>query len=343
MAPVTSSAGQPIRMPLLDGMRTMAALAVMACHVQIFFPDFRNFTRAYLFVDFFFLLSGFILSQVAEPRFRAGLSAKIFLEARWRRLFPAAAFGTIVGMGIFASSNSISVVTLYAILSLLLVPTPFYRLSPYPLNPVLWSLAMELVANAAHVLIFRYLSVKSLIFICVTAGGALIYLIFSLGKNDFPEDAFSWPLALARVAFAYTLGIIIARGHEARMARFKLRNDWIGAAIMPLLAVLALPLLPIGVAAGDSLVTLMILPVAFFWATSVRIPEGVATKLTAAGAISYPLYAVHFPILDVVSRWNDGAVGLTMAIVLSLGLAAMLARVVEQRKVRLPLRGSALA
>jgi len=59
------------RVPSLDGLRGLAAIAVMEFHFSIFFlPQarlsdiFPYLGRAYLAVDLFFLISGFVMAHV---------------------------------------------------------------------------------------------------------------------------------------------------------------------------------------------------------------------------------------------------------------------------------------
>src|SRR5579875_2348671 len=71
------------RFVVLDGLRGVAALAVLAGHAQdfslIYPPHF------FLSVDFFFVLSGFVLAHSYGERLRTGLSAPRFMLARYIR------------------------------------------------------------------------------------------------------------------------------------------------------------------------------------------------------------------------------------------------------------------
>jgi uncharacterized membrane protein len=63
----------------LDAMRGLAALAVAVFHV--YNPLVPG---GYLAVDFFFVLSGFVLDRTYRPRFAAGLGVRAFMLARLR-------------------------------------------------------------------------------------------------------------------------------------------------------------------------------------------------------------------------------------------------------------------
>ena len=83
-------------------MRGIAAIAVMLTHAQGKFSGIEGFSRAYLLVDFFFLLSGFVLGLAADPQLRAGMGCERFMRARWRRLWPMIAIGALLGALSFA-------------------------------------------------------------------------------------------------------------------------------------------------------------------------------------------------------------------------------------------------
>ena len=86
-------------LPLLTSLRGVAALLVVIYHAKHQFPVLFDqvakythiFKQGYLWVDFFFILSGFILSYVYGKRFLGGLKKKDysrFLVARLARIYP---------------------------------------------------------------------------------------------------------------------------------------------------------------------------------------------------------------------------------------------------------------
>jgi peptidoglycan/LPS O-acetylase OafA/YrhL len=72
----------------LDGLRGIAALAVFSSHLHIAGrPDWAT-TQAGIAVDFFFLLSGFVLAHAYEPRLGRPGGVRAFFRDRVIRLHP---------------------------------------------------------------------------------------------------------------------------------------------------------------------------------------------------------------------------------------------------------------
>ena len=85
------------RLLLLDGLRGIAAIGVVLFHCVIAFDALGAFARGYLFVDLFFLLSGFVLTLNYEQRMNAGaVRPGKFLRSRLVRLWPTVAAGARV-------------------------------------------------------------------------------------------------------------------------------------------------------------------------------------------------------------------------------------------------------
>jgi peptidoglycan/LPS O-acetylase OafA/YrhL len=102
-------------LPMLTEMRGVAALLIYHMHLSSFVPALRVLDRAYLGVDFFFILSGFVLTHVYRdwfyPVFRPQ-SFRNFFWARFGRIYPlqfctatlyALLFGLILGKWELAS------------------------------------------------------------------------------------------------------------------------------------------------------------------------------------------------------------------------------------------------
>src|SRR5438270_12688381 len=72
---------------VLDALRGVAAVAVMQYHTNDCF-GLNLFPHGYLAVDFFFMLSGFVLTFAYQEKLRAGWASTLFLKTRWVRLYP---------------------------------------------------------------------------------------------------------------------------------------------------------------------------------------------------------------------------------------------------------------
>lgn len=83
----------------LDGLRGIAALSVVCFHYRVYMPEVWP-RSAYLAVDLFFLISGFVLSHAYSGRLSASLSVGRFMLARLVRLYPLYLFGTAIAISI---------------------------------------------------------------------------------------------------------------------------------------------------------------------------------------------------------------------------------------------------
>jgi peptidoglycan/LPS O-acetylase OafA/YrhL len=142
---MNASKPKPAALPMLTAMRGVAALLVFHMHFAACIPALTVLSRAYLSVDFFFVLSGFVLTHVYRdwfsPRFQQQ-SVRNFFLARFARIYP---------LQFFAS-------TLYALLLGILLKK--WQLTGYlqdiflinfmprwhSLNMVSWSIGAECVA-----------------------------------------------------------------------------------------------------------------------------------------------------------------------------------------------------
>jgi peptidoglycan/LPS O-acetylase OafA/YrhL len=85
---------------ILDGLRGIAALAVLVYHYFVFQsnPELPNpIPYAWLAVDFFFLLSGFVIASAYEARLCASMTFVDFVKIRFVRLYPMILAGVLLG------------------------------------------------------------------------------------------------------------------------------------------------------------------------------------------------------------------------------------------------------
>jgi peptidoglycan/LPS O-acetylase OafA/YrhL len=316
------------RLVLLDGLRGIAAIGVMCFHA-----DFASigpvFTRGYLYVDLFFLLSGFVITLAFEPRFGRDLAPLPFLRRRMRRFLPMLAAGAAVGFVAFLQNGGTTVAGLSAIaMSLAMVPVPLLAM-PFPLNSPQWSLLLEIVGNAVHARWLHRMTQRGLLTLAGTCAAGLAVVAFHKGDIDLGVKLDEIPAAMLRLGWSYTLGVVLARHWQKRAqhgpaATMPRRIDWRLALLGPVVAVTAFAFAPVPHWIGDMLVVTLAFPT-LFWIAACAMPPAWATRpLAALGAISFPLYAIHYPLLRVADSLG-GDTGRALALPIAIALAAALA------------------
>lgn len=286
---------KPRRLPLLDGLRGMAAIAVVFHHEPGMYGSHGLLPRAYLAVDFFFMLSGFVLTLAYERRLQSGLRAALFMWQRVARLWPVLAVGVGIGAigAVIAGTGAISLAHLALGLVLLPWVRPGHRL--YELNGPQWSLTFELLANAAHALVLQRLGNRALGGVALVCGAVLVWQGRHWGSLASGDMAHNWWGGFARVGFSYVVGVLIGRCWQLGRGKREVRW-WLAALPLPLILLTA-PLWPLSAAWGDSLAVLVLMPPALWLAAQTELPDRVALWFDRLGQISYPIYAIHGPLL----------------------------------------------
>lgn len=294
----------------LDGLRGVAALAVMWGHLRGMagLGGADNFSLA---VDFFFILSGFVIAHAYEAPLREGLLRPAgFAWLRVVRLYPLMLAGTLLGLAV-TIANQLAFGTIgwggiaaAAGLALLGLPSWSIPLWPYifPLNGPQWSLFFEIAVNLVYGLIGRSLT-RMAIWIITAAGAiALIAVSFAHGTANVGWDWATFAAGTARIVFGFFCGIAIY--HVRRSA--EVGAHW-GIAIAAGLAVILLwpPLLSLP---SKLAAIILVFPTMVHFAASVEARGMLAAVARFLGAISYPLYILHYPlarVLDEIARRLD--------------------------------------
>jgi peptidoglycan/LPS O-acetylase OafA/YrhL len=277
----------------LDGLRGIAALAVYFYHVQVNRHHGGLFGHAYLAVDFFFLLSGFVIGAAYERRLET-MGWLGFARVRLARLYPLIAIGIFIGAGAFAMLGATFSIPLVVLAQLLFIPA-LASAEPFPLNGVQWSLFFELSANFTHAALRRWLTTPILIGILALSLVALLWTNAVVGSLNvgFNRENFLW--GFPRVAFSYTAGLLMWRAYKAgRLPRVQTPYLIPAGA---LLLCLATPLPQ----ALDFAFAVIAFPAILTTAIEARIPERLAPVAKFTGDLSYPLYAIHQPLLQLAA------------------------------------------
>lgn len=301
-----SSPGKAHRFETLDALRGLAALTVVQMHLPFLFAAHMPFPHAYLAVDFFFMLSGFVLNYAYGPRLANGWSTVLFLRDRVFRLYPLYLLALPLGLAHLLYTNRrdqaplhhgeiIGIVTF----ALINFPLPSWIASTegfFPTNNPSWSLFYELVANLAHGLLLRYCNRTRLILVTCFEGLLLVPTSLQrhgLNIGDLRGEFF---VGLVRVAFSYTFGMLLLDlWRDGRLRRFR---SFLGSAVL-LAAVLLSPVLSRGNGVGDLAAVFFVFPAVLLLAANATSSSHFLPVVTLLGTLSYPIYVLHVPLYSI--------------------------------------------
>lgn len=311
------------RMFQLDGLRGIAAFMIVFYHLSIVYGLGGPFARGYLFVDLFFLLSGFVLTVSTEKKLNTGIGAVEFTFARFKRLWPLVAVGAgvaVIRAFVIGMADPLTLLWWLA-LDLLMIPSlagtgPFYRY-----NGPQWTLFYELLANFLHALVLKRVGTKAMLALAIGMGAWLIYTVRLHGADTMGVNAPTWATwwnALPRVGFSYVLGVWIGRKYREGIRTPSL--PWWLALAVPVLGIMAVPYLPLGKVAGDLLFVMAFLPPMMWAVAMAQPPLALRGAMEWLGTFSLPLYCVHLTVLV----WMSEVFGRTAQVALLALLAAMM-------------------
>ncbi|SCB10916.1 acyltransferase family protein [Rhizobium multihospitium] len=285
------------RYAALDAMRGLAAFAVVVYHL-----DRPYAPSAYIAVDFFFVLSGFVIARAYGEKLASGMTVLAFMKARYARLYPLFLIGSVYGLvqlllhwqaaGVGRADLAASILT-----TVFMLPSPSFLtrsagdiLALYPLNGPAWSLFWELLANLVFALLLFRLKTRSLILIAAASLAMLIGSVFLHKSLDLGWEWHSVDGGFARVFFSFTLGMIIYRLRgETTLGRTV--NSY--AALLPIAAILALLFLPTYSLKYALVFCILISPLIVLAGTMLELPERLQRLGIFLGYLSYPIYMCH--------------------------------------------------
>lgn len=321
----------------LDGMRGLAAIAVALFHFDIYLMP-----HGYVAVDFFFVLSGFVLYRSYLPRFHEGLGIGRFMLQRIARLYPLFLLGLMLGVALALQqwlagdhkAPAMSRLLTSMLFNGMMLPSP-KTLPLYPFNVPSWSLFFEVVANLALMVVIFRLRRSALLAICAVSAIGMVPVIIDNGSGNIGALWGEHGIALMRTAFSFTFGVVIAMLPEGHMRP----TSWLGVVCIAAIGVLlALPVPRDWIALYDLSIILFFSPVLVYLGSRIE-PTRLAVPTAAfIGEVSYALYAVHWSFIEPM-RAAVRHLGLPPIPAAALFLAIMIAAAwVAVRWYDLPLR-----
>ena len=352
---------------LLDGLRGVASILVVFYHVfeGFAFAEATNgagdglittLNHGHIAVDFFFILSGFVISYAYDDRW-GRMSTLQFFKRRLVRLHPMLVMGAIIGAvafavvgferwdGATAPTGWVMVAMLLTMFMVPAVPGVPYEVrgngEMFPLNGPAWSLFFEYIGNILYALFIRHLSTRLLAVLAVLLG--CMHAWFFVGDvSEYDMVGVGWTInevnfwgGMLRMLFPFTVGMLLSRIFKPR----KVRGAFWICSIM-LITIFAAPyIMPLKNSdiSTNSLYEVVCIAVVFpfiVWLGACGYTKsGVVTKINRTlGDLSYPLYIIHYPVMYIFYAWLiekkyytlQECFGMVLIVVLSSVLLALL-------------------
>jgi peptidoglycan/LPS O-acetylase OafA/YrhL len=315
------SIAQSSRYEILDGMRGVAAILVMLFHYNIQY-GYRIFYNVFTAVDFFFILSGFVILHSYGAKLNSHMSYREFMIRRIARLFPLSALGVLIGLPALLTMSylgqtdytNIEIVAV-AIGNMFFIPalnSNWFILDGtqisgqiFPTNGPMWSIFFELVISFTFIFLYR-LSNSSIAKICATSF-ALLFM-FSIwnghvvGNRIFDFDS-GWNSSnfmggLPRVVFGFTCGMLIYRVTKNSVFQKLTALPSLPPTVIYSLLVTIL-IFPFYIKGLYSLVEIGIFAplLVLLGSKSTSASSSMIKFSELLGRMSFPIYCFHYPIL----------------------------------------------
>ncbi|OIV41063.1 acyltransferase family protein [Flavobacterium johnsoniae] len=311
---------------ILDGLRGVAAVLVVIFHIFEAFNEGSRFKQimnhGYLAVDFFFLLSGFVVAYAYDDRW-AKLTQWEFYKRRLIRLQPMVIMGMVLGaiFYYFQESSVFPQIATMPVWKLLLTMVIGFTLLPippsmeirgwgemHPLNGPAWSLFFEYIANILYALFFRKFSNKVLsVFVLIFAGLLINYTVFGpkgdvIGGWSFNLEQMN--VGFTRLLYPFFAGVLLSR--LGKLIHIK-GAFWVCS--LMIVVIFSIPRI------GDentlwmnglyeSICIIFLFPLIVAIGAGGEIKNPISLKICKVlGDISYPIYIIHYPLIYWYMAW----------------------------------------
>lgn len=330
------------RYEILDGLRGIAAMMVILFHIfETYAPILgtQHVNHGYLAVDFFFVLSGFVVGYAYDDRWNK-MTTWGFFKRRLVRLHPMVIAGTVIGASLFFFQDGAFpkiaecpgwMFALCFVMGLFMIPCGhgldirgWAELNSF--NGPNWTLTFEYIGNILYALVLRRLPKLALAILCACC--AFFTLDITLGWdvfNVFPDPKFDiiggWSLdrqqiyiGFTRLLYPFLCGLLISRilpSHRTELnpsgSPIHLRGGfwWCSLAII---ALLSIPCIGgtkcVADGAYQAFTIIVLFPLIVLAGAGSRTTDRFSSRVCKVlGDLSFPIYITHYPIMYVQMDW----------------------------------------
>lgn len=319
---------------ILDGLRGVAAIVVVIFHLLETFSGGNNqkqiINHGYLAVDFFFVLSGFVIGYAYDDRW-SRMSLKDFFKRRLIRLHPMILVGMLIGALTFYGQGGvvfpgISEVPVWKLLLVFLIGCTLLPVPPsmdirgwtemHTLDGPAWSLFFEYIANILYALFVRKFSNKVLAVLVFVSACVLTHMAITRGDviGGWSLDPTQIYVGFTRLMFPFFGGLLLSR-----MVKPGTVNHAFLWCSLLLIIILSVPRIGgtehiwmNGLYVAFCIIVLF--PVIVYMGASGKIGGKRALAVNRfLGDISYPLYITHYPLIYLFTAWVGEHKGMSIA------------------------------
>lgn len=342
------------RYEILDGLRGVGAIMVLIYHICE--PHWGQMTQpvahGYLAVDFFFVLSGFVIGYAYDDRWGRGLSLWGFMKRRIARLHPMVVLSAMINLvcmfflagGLIFPDVSMGMVLLAWLLSMLMIPGLGGQV--FLISGTQWTLFYEYLANVLYATVIRRMSNKVL-YTLVALFGCWTFAFLTCYPGSKGVMAGGWEFttpdilrAFTRLLFPFFGGLALFRINKL----INVRRGFLWASLL-VLAILFFPHLegPFWVnGLYEALVIALLFPLIINIGAGSPLTGKRATRIcNFLGEISFPLYISHYGYIFLYMQYvfsNDYTFEQTWPVALLVFVASLATAYLSLKFYDLPVR-----
>lgn len=285
----------------LDAIRGVAAIFVFIQHAPILFGGLK-FEHAYLAVDLFFVMSGFVIASAYSDSLESGkLSILNFIKIRMIRLYPLYFLAIVISVLYILqhnvrhnASSDIFGLTSQMAFGLLIIPSPTPGDYPFPLNIPAWSIFFEVIANMFFAFSYSNLTIKVLLYVLGFSGVILFIFVLKNSSMDFGWNWLNFLGGFPRVIYSFAMGLFLYR-IRLKLGLKQIYNNWLTVCILVVICLLfSMP--NVNAETYDLLVVLLLIPIVVLSATYVepKLNAKLGELYALLGLVSYAIYILQF-------------------------------------------------
>lgn len=278
------------RFEALDALRGLAAVAVMLGHIGPL-----THTAYYLAVDFFLVLSGFVLTHGYFSAAKVGFAQ--FCWRRFSRMYPLH-FVTLAAAILIYHLNGQGLALSDVALHLLFVQNIGLGPGSLTLNNPAWTISVEFWINCGvyALLALCGYNLRGRATITLIVAGLTAFTILAVFTGHLNTNAYDYKgllnSGLVRCFASFCLGIIIYRLFEQRPSR----HPGSLVELSTLLIFCAFLVMPNRSSSLDLIAPIFFAGAIYVFAFQSGLPSRWLLRIKYLGDISFAIYLVHFPV-----------------------------------------------